>query len=79
MVAFWGVITWAVWYFVTGQSRWARHDSGSPGDARRILDERLARGEIDPEEYRRLRDLISGGYTGTRDGKPPVVSTGGHR
>ena len=31
------------------------------GGARRILDERLARGEIDAEEYRRLRDLLDGG------------------
>jgi putative membrane protein len=78
MVAFWGVIIWAVWYFVTGQTRRPSQDSGSPGDARRILDERLARGEIDPDEYGHLRDLISG-RTGTRDVKPPVVGTGGQR
>jgi len=28
------------------------------GGQNQILDERLARGEIDAEEYRRLRDLI---------------------
>jgi putative membrane protein len=84
MVAFWGLIIWAVWYFVTGQYRRPGQDSGSPadshrspGDARRILDERLARGEIDAEEYRRLRDLV-GGYSGTPDGQPPVA-TGGQR
>jgi hypothetical protein len=32
-----------------------------PGDARRILDERLARGEIDTEEYQRLREVLEGG------------------
>jgi putative membrane protein len=33
-----------------------------PGlDARRILDERLARGEIDPEEYRLRRSALEGG------------------
>jgi putative membrane protein len=76
MVAFWGLIIWAVWYFVTGQNR-RPQDSGSPGDARRILDERLARGEIDPEEYQHLRDLISGGHAGSCDGNP--VGTGGQR
>ncbi|MFC5177700.1 hypothetical protein [Nocardioides taihuensis] len=36
--------------------------SESPGGARAILDERLARGEIEPEEYRaRLEALTSGG------------------
>ena len=77
MVAFWGLIIWAVWYFVTGQSRRPGQVSRSPGEARRILDERLARGEIDAEEYRRLRDLIDG-YTPTRGGQPPVA-TGGQR
>jgi len=33
------------------------------------LDQRLARGEIDAEEYRRLRDLIGS------DGHHPTVST----
>jgi putative membrane protein len=77
MVAFWGLVIWAVWYFVTGQNRRPDQDSKSPGDARRILDERLARGEIDAEEYRRLRDMI-GGYSGSRDGQPPV-GAGGQR
>jgi uncharacterized membrane protein len=27
-------------------------------EARRLLDERLARGEIDEEQYRRRRDLL---------------------
>ena len=37
-------------------------------DARRILDQRLARGEIDAGEYRHLRDLIDS------DGHRPTVS-----
>jgi len=32
--------------------------SGTSPDALRILDERLARGEIEEEEYKRRRDLI---------------------
>lgn len=47
---------------------WAVRNSGAwqrppelppPADPRRILDERLARGEIDEEEYRRRRDTLS--------------------
>ena len=32
-----------------------------PDMARRILDERFARGEIDEDEYRRRRDILGGG------------------
>lgn len=31
---------------------------GSPGSARRILDERYARGEIDEQEYRQRREEL---------------------
>ena len=60
MVAFWGLIVWGIWFFVTSVTRSPDHDHPS-GGARQILDERLARGEIDAEEYRRLRDLITDG------------------
>jgi putative membrane protein len=60
MVAFWGLLVWGIWFFVVSATRRPDHDHAS-GGARRILDERLARGEIDPEEYRRLRDLITDG------------------
>src|SRR6266700_5002585 len=74
MIAFWGLLIWAVYALITGATR--RSDSTErggperggperggrqPGDARAILDERLARGEIDPEEYRRLREVLDGG------------------
>ena len=59
MVGFWALLIWAVFALVTGSSR---RPSGPPptpgGDARVVLDSRLARGEIDIEEYRRLRDTI---------------------
>ncbi len=70
MIAFWALLIWAVYALVTGITRrpgQAGPDQAAPGgrpqpgDARRILDERLARGEIDPEEYQRLRDLLDGG------------------
>jgi putative membrane protein len=65
MIAFWGLLIWAVYALITSATR-----RTSPGptdgqqrgdDARRILDERLARGEIDTEEYRRLRDALASG------------------
>lgn len=55
MLISWGVVialvVWAVHRFSDGGQR--QHSSG-----RQILDERLARGEIDVDEYRRLRDEL---------------------
>jgi putative membrane protein len=59
MIALWGFIIWAIWYFVSSAFRDSHRDRRDK-DARAILDERLARGEIDTEEYRRLNDLIRG-------------------
>ena len=55
MVAFWGLVIWAVYALITSARGPAAPRSN---DALRILDERLARGEIDPDEYRRLRELL---------------------
>jgi uncharacterized membrane protein len=64
MIAFWAVLIWLIYALVTGAISRARQQERSGerrGDeARRILDEWLARGEIDPEEYHRLRDAIVG-------------------
>ena len=52
-----GTIIWAVGRLTPSSAPVrapARQDS-----ARRILDERFARGEIDADEYRRLRDELS--------------------
>jgi len=65
IVAFWGLLIWAVYALVTSTTR--RRDPGTLGeghrgdDARRILDQRLARGEIDTDEYRRLCDALASG------------------
>jgi putative membrane protein len=75
MVAFWGAIIWAGWYFVTGLSRRPGSEQG-PGDAKRILDERLAQGEIDTEEYRRLLAVLCGEGVHAGNGQSPV-GTGG--
>ena len=56
MVAFWAAV---VWLIVTLADSRRRDRSG-----REILDERLARGDLTVEEYRRLRDEM-------RDGPAP--------
>jgi putative membrane protein len=64
MIAFWALLIWAVYALVAGNSRRPGEPAGrggQDGGAQRILDERIARGEIDAEEYRRLRDLIDSG------------------
>ena len=40
------------------QTRGLERSAARNGSARRILDERLARGEIDADEYRRRADLL---------------------
>ena len=58
MVGFWALVVWAVYAVVTSITR--RPDRGVTSDsAGHILDALLARGEIDAEEYRRLRDLLA--------------------
>lgn len=57
LVLFWiFVVAAAVWLVLT----FARPATGSgdAGSARRILDERLARGELDVEEYRTRRTAL---------------------
>jgi len=57
MIAFWGVLIWAAYAVITNLTR--KPDTPDSGnDARRILDQRVAKGEISPEEYQRLRGLI---------------------
>jgi putative membrane protein len=76
MIAFWGLLVWLAYALFTGASRRA----GQPGnyqehrssDALGILDERLARGEIDTEEYGRLREVLDGGA-----GRSPAGTGGG--
>jgi putative membrane protein len=60
MIAFWGLLIWGAYALITNATRKPR-DSDHGGDPVRILDQRLARGEIDAAEYQRLRDLITTG------------------
>jgi uncharacterized membrane protein len=68
MLAFLGVLIWVGYALMTnatssshlqrrGDQRARERHSGA--DARGVLDERLARGEIDAAEYQRLRGLIA--------------------
>ncbi len=73
MIAFWGLLIWGVYTVATGATRHRADGERSRfggGGARQILDQRLAKGEIDADEYRRVRDLIredSHVPAGTRD------------
>jgi putative membrane protein len=71
MIVFWGFVIWLIYALVRGATR-RPGEKEHDGDARRILDQRLARGEIDAEEYPRLRDMISSDRSGTpvNSGKP---------
>ena len=70
MLAFWGLVTWGIYALARSSRGLARR--GGTYDALAILDERLARGEIDQVQYRATRDLIrTGGATG------PTAPTGG--
>ena len=60
MIAFWGLLIWGAYALITNATRKPR-DTDDGSDAVRILDQRLARGEIDAAEYQRLRDLITTG------------------
>jgi putative membrane protein len=63
MIAFWVLLGWVICALVTGATRrpgGPGRGVQQPGDAHRILDERLARGQIDAEEYRRLREVLDG-------------------
>ena len=69
MLAFLAFLIWAAYALVTSTSRRPGRDPDQqPGSAASILGERLARGEIDAEEYRRLRDLIGSGRNDSPSG-----------
>jgi uncharacterized membrane protein len=57
MIAFWGVVIWLGYIFLRAATR----DTSKPQDensATQILNERLARGEIDVDEYGKFRDAM---------------------
>lgn len=66
MIAFWGLLIWGIYALISSSRGPDITERGN--DARRILDERLARGDISTEEYERLLDAISGGHSRTPAG-----------
>jgi putative membrane protein len=57
MIAFWGVVIWLGYIFFKAATK----SSPTPDEgqsARRILDERFARGEVDAGEYSKIRDAL---------------------
>jgi putative membrane protein len=62
VIVFLVLLIWAAYVLVTSLTRRpVQTGSGGPESPQRILSERLARGEIDETEYRRLRGLLDGG------------------
>ena len=58
VIVFWGLLIWVIYTLITRFAR--KPGDGQAGDgARRILDERLARGELGTDEYRHLRDAMA--------------------
>ena len=60
-------MVWGIYALIKSATRKPDH-TGRDGGALSILDQRLARGEIDSDEYRRLRDLITTGSPRTPAG-----------
>jgi uncharacterized membrane protein len=60
MLAFLVFLIWAAYALITSTTRRPGSDHGVAA-ARSVLDQRLARGEIDAAEYQRLRGLIASG------------------
>jgi putative membrane protein len=60
MIAFVGLLAWGIYALAGGATRRRGNEPGEDaGGPVRILDERLARGEIDADEYARLRATLA--------------------
>ncbi len=57
-IGFWVLVAWTVSGLVRGGPVVRRPSTSPPAESLRLLDERLARGEIGPEEYSRARDAL---------------------
>jgi putative membrane protein len=75
MLAFFGILAWAVVSIIRqrdgqrlGGAQSPPAGGGGSPDPLRILDERLARGEIEIDEYTRRRDLLRGTGPATPSG-----------
>ena len=65
MILTWGAVIWAVLAFIRrgatppAPSQQPQPNGSPPSDPRGILEERLARGEIDIEDYRARLDVLT--------------------
>lgn len=61
MILFWVlIVAGTVWLVLTVSGQTARRQDGERGGALRILEERLARGEIDVDDYKARKAAIGG-------------------
>ena len=65
MIAFWGLLVWLIYARVT-TAPGSSSRGNDAGTAEQILDKRLARGEIDTDEYARLRATLTSDQRSTR-------------
>lgn len=57
VLGFWVLVALTIKYLITGKATTTA--PGPPPDPRTVLDARLARGDLDIEEYRRIRDILN--------------------
>ena len=69
MVAFWGLVIWAVYTLVTrlGGRETAPPPQTAEPSAIEILERRYARGELSHDEFEAMRRRLSGAGTGGRE------------
>lgn len=60
MVAFWVAVIWLAMSVFRGLAGRPSAEGGRPERPEEVLARRYARGEIDEDEYRRRRDILSG-------------------
>jgi len=65
MVAFWALVIIAIMALLPGVrgDGTDRSQAPEPEEALRVLDERLARGQLDAQDYRARREMLTHGIT----------------
>lgn len=74
MVVFWGLLIWAIASFMQGGTLFRRTAPPTPEE---ILAERLARGEVDPSEYRERLEALRLGADRRGAGRSDRPPSGG--
>ena len=60
MILFWAFVVFGVVWLIRGSGQGQSTPQVAPPDPERILQERLARGEIDGDEYRQRLEVLRG-------------------